>query len=341
MNIRIRCIAARTFCIAALCAAAFLQLPGCGGGEKPKRRARARDTEDTQVARAPEPKPAENKPAAPAGGGSGAGWGNIKGRVVWGGANLPERPPLKIEKDKDWCEKGGPVLDPKLIVDPKTKGVRNVFAYLRKPSAVHPDYPKTAADVKAADEKKFEELNKFKLAELDSKINEKAQGKEREAFVKTIKAPALIDQEHCLYVPHAVAAREGQTVLALNGEPVSHNILVASVGGANGSNINMPPGSVNKYPWKTESQPLNIKCSIHGWMEMFAMVFDHPYFAVTGDDGSFELKNVPAGDLTLIMRDPAYIDAKSGKVGKEYSKGATITVKAGETVDLGEIKYSP
>lgn len=315
------------------CAAAAVV--GCGG-EEPKQRTRRRESsgEEKQIASAA-PSTSSAPAAAPAGGAA-SGWGNIKGKIVWGGSAMPPAPDLSVEKDKEWCLKNGPLKDPALLVDADTKGVRNVFVFLRKPASIHPDYPKTTADVKAAFEKKFEAENKVKLAELRSAVEAK------KVDLKTLKAPgSIIDQVHCLYVPHAVAAREGETILALNYEPISHNILVSSVAGSNGSNINMPPGTVNIYEWKAESQPLNIKCSIHGWMEMFGMVFDHPYFAVTGKDGSFELKNVPAGEVTVMMRDPKFIDPKSGKVGKEGSKGAAFTVKAGETLDLGEVKYTP
>jgi hypothetical protein len=115
--------------------------------------------------------------------------------------------------------------------------------------------------------------------------------------------------------------------------------MVTGTSGANNSNINMPPGSVNEYVWKAEAQPLAVKCSIHGWMEGSAMVFDHPYFVVTGKDGSFEIKNVPAGDATVIVRvGSKYLDAKKGGVGSP--RGVVVAVKPNETVDLGEVKFA-
>ena len=44
---------------------------------------------------------------------------------------------------------------------------------------------------------------------------------------------------------------------------------------------------------------IRVKCNIHGWMHAFIGVVDNPYFAVTGDDGTFELKNVPPGEYTI------------------------------------------
>src|SRR5690348_613377 len=72
------------------------------------------------------------------------GWGTIKGQVVWAGDKVPERVPLKVDKDQNACLKNGPLLDDKLVVNPKNKGVRWVAVYLmsekgfKNPIPIHP-----------------------------------------------------------------------------------------------------------------------------------------------------------------------------------------------------------
>jgi hypothetical protein len=44
-----------------------------------------------------------------------------------------------------------------------------------------------------------------------------------------------------------------------------------------------------------------VKCDIHKWMRAYAGVMAHPYFAVTGADGSFDLRGVPPGDYTVAV----------------------------------------
>jgi hypothetical protein len=265
-----------------------------------------------------------------------ADWGNIKGRVVWGGSSLPEVKNLDVSKDTDYCLKEGPIKDETIVVDPETKGVANVFIYLVKPTAIHESYPKDAAAVAAADAKAFAELNnglEFNEKAINAAV---AAGKVK---IKDLKAPNLLDQIYCRYVPHALAVREGQKVLVLNPETIAHNVKISGLSGKNDANPTMPPGSLVVFDWKSETNPLNVECSIHGWMKMLSMVFDHPYFAVTGKDGSFELKNVPAGAQAIVVRYPKFIPLKAGS--KMTARGEKITIKPNETLDLGEIKVQP
>jgi hypothetical protein len=70
-------------------------------------------------------------------------------------------------------------------------------------------------------------------------------------------------------------------------------------------------------------------------MKAYVWVFNHPYFAVTDDDGNFEIKNVPVlnGKLRMVMwQDNGFSGGRVGRMGEP------ITVKAGNT-DLGEIKF--
>ena len=45
--------------------------------------------------------------------------------------------------------------------------------------------------------------------------------------------------------------------------------------------------------------PMKVKCDIHPWMNAYVAVVEHPYFAVTGEDGSFKLENLPPGSYTI------------------------------------------
>lgn len=252
-----------------------------------------------------------------------SGWGNIQGRIVWEG-ELPQVRVLDVNKDQEWCvnkRPGGAPPDEVLVVNPKTKGVKNVICHVKAVKRIHPDYPQNAAAVKAADEEAFRRLNTIGPADLQDAIaNKKVE-------VKDLKSRAMINQVHCQYVPHAIAVREGERVLVLNAEPITHNVKVSSLSGKNDANPNLPSNTATFFEWKAEPFPMSVECSIHGWMKMVAMVFNHPYFAVTDDDGNFEIKNVPAGPIELVLRNPKYIE-----------RGLKITVQPDQTVRV-DVKY--
>src|SRR3954469_16990143 len=63
--------------------------------------------------------------------------GTVKGRLVWGGDQIPERESIvakgQAAQDPQFCASDGPILSNKLVVDPMTRGVRYAFAYLVRP----------------------------------------------------------------------------------------------------------------------------------------------------------------------------------------------------------------
>lgn len=108
--------------------------------------------------------------------------------------------------------------------------------------------------------------------------------------------PVEVDNKGCRYEPHVVAMRAGQVLKVGNPDSVPHNVKWASKSTSGGA-VMIAAGndaSITSLK-KPERQPFPITCAVHPWMEGFVMVQDHPYFAVTGEDGSFEIKNVPAG----------------------------------------------
>ena len=108
-----------------------------------------------------------------------------------------------------------------------------------------------------------------------------------------------IDQKGCWFHPRVIGIQTGQTLRVTNSDPLTHNIH--------------PMAQVNREWNQSQAEgdaPLQrrfvrpeimipVKCNIHGWMRSFIGVVDHPYFAVTSPDGSFEIRNVPPGSYTI------------------------------------------
>ena len=53
-------------------------------------------------------------------------------------------------------------------------------------------------------------------------------------------------------------------------------------------------------PARGGARPIQYKCTIHGWMTGYVRIFDHPYYAVTDENGKFEIKNAPAGKFRIV-----------------------------------------
>jgi plastocyanin len=111
-------------------------------------------------------------------------------------------------------------------------------------------------------------------------------------------APALLDQVRCRYTPHVLALQTGQTLTVRSSDDMLHNVhLMADTNPS--ANVGMSkPGQIRDFTFQ-KSDRITVKCDVHPWMLAHVLVFDHPFFAVTGDDGSFTIKNVPAGTYTL------------------------------------------
>jgi hypothetical protein len=95
--------------------------------------------------------------------------------------------------------------------------------------------------------------------------------------------------------------RQGQTLAIKTSDPTAHNVHgYAKVNRP--FNRSQPAGAANvtiKMKRDEASPPMKVKCDIHPWMNAFVAVSPHPYFSVTGDDGSFKLENLPPGTYTI------------------------------------------
>ena len=109
----------------------------------------------------------------------------------------------------------------------------------------------------------------------------------------------VLDQEGCVYKPHVMGVQVGKEIVIRNSDAVSHNIKATPA--ANRTfNISQPTqGMETRRAFNTREVMIPVQCNVHGWMEAYIGVLDHPYFAVTGDDGSFSITGLPPGTYTI------------------------------------------
>jgi hypothetical protein len=238
--------------------------------------------------------PARTKTSPVAQAGSG-----LTGTVVWKEAPPPVMAPLNLgaSADKAACEKNGPVMDESAVVNSKNKGLRDVFVWLEP-------------------------------AEKGAKFNIPAN------LAKPAESKVVLDQPHCAFIPHALALREGQLLIAKNTSGIAHNFKWQGIVDGNAGNKLLPPGGEVEIELKADRLPIAIECNIHPWMKGYVRVYDHPYYAVTDADGKFTIPHAPAGACKLKI----WHGSKGWLNGKLGAKGQDVTV-TGAAQDLGTFQY--
>ncbi len=285
----------RTLALAVLISSA-LALAGCGGGSAPTP--------------PPPPPPLSGGPTGQLGSGSSGqtqarsdtgpaqaeGWGHLTGRFVLKGTP-PAPQPLNITKDQEFCGKHN-LVDESLVVGPEG-GLANVVIFVRtRRVKIHP--------------------------ELEAAKDE----------------PVILKNENCRFEPRIVSVLVGQKLYVTNPDPVAHNTNISVPGGGGGNysipaNVDKPNDSYVFTFSLQQNVPVAVACNIHPWMKGYVVIRKTPYVAITGKDGKFELKNLPAGELEFqIWHEKAgFLELPGWTKGRKK-----ITIKANETVDLGTIE---
>jgi plastocyanin len=107
-----------------------------------------------------------------------------------------------------------------------------------------------------------------------------------------------VDQSGCTYLPHIQALRPGANLDVINSDAVLHNIH-AYAGEETLFNIAQPMQGQKTSKQLPDPGPVHLKCDVHSWMSAWVFVATTPYYAITAEDGSFSLDDVPPGSYTL------------------------------------------
>ena len=267
-------------------------LIGCSGGDEGSQPSGAKETSSGSSSTTK--KPDTSKAAV-------EGFGTIKGRIVYGGAVpvitfLVQGGMFQGGQAKDSPRCGShDIPNESLVVNPDNKEIKDAVVFLFRPREIH------------------------------------------SSLLAVPQEPAVLGQQFCQFRPHVLAAREGQKLMITASDPgVGHNTNIQ--GFQIQFNVLIPAPVDEAKPSESEGPELlaerdavPVVCNVHPWMSAKLWVFDHPYYVVTGDDGSFELQNVPAGNNQLV------IWQEKLKYNKTTKRGMTVEVKPDETTDLGDI----
>jgi plastocyanin len=183
-------------------------------------------------------------------------------------------PPKKIT-----LTDGGVLEQSDLVVDARTKGLRDVVALLEN-APVQPRRMKTP--------------------------------------------PAVVDQRDMLFVPRVVAIQHGRAVRFENSDLCNHSVMASSPLAANQFNVFVSASQPHECVFEAQKHPVQIGCSLHGWMRAWVFVVPHPWFAVSDAQGKYRIEGVPPGKYKLWLRHPDTGLQERQEVAIEGGKTTTV-----------------
>jgi carboxypeptidase family protein len=134
--------------------------------------------------------------------------------------------------------------------------------------------------------------------------------------------PVTLDQKGCEFSPRVFGIRAGQDLLVRNDDPTDHNVHSLAPG-KDAFNFGVPQKLGKTIFFAEPRAPATIACDLHPWMRAYAGISPHPFFAVTGADGSFALRGLPAGTYT--------VEAWQERLGRGTAR---VTVRDGQTTPI-------
>jgi len=132
----------------------------------------------------------------------------------------------------------------------------------------------------------------------------------------------LLDQNGCVYLPHVLGVMVGQDITIRNSDGLLHNIN-ASPDLQRGFNSSQPVSMETTRSFGTAEVMVPLRCDVHGWMNAYIGVLDHPYHSVSNGNGAFNLSTLPPGDYV--------IEAWHERYGTQTQN---VTVTTGETAEV-------
>ena len=140
---------------------------------------------------------------------------------------------------------------------------------------------------------------------------------------------AVLDQKGCRYVPRVVGIQVGQTLEILSGDNTLHNVHAIPDQNREFNKAQQMAGIKHTHVFSTREVMVPFKCDVHRWMNAYVGVLDHPFYAVTGADGTFELKGLPPGTYTIeAWHEKLGTQTQTVTIGEKQTSDVAFTFKA-------------
>jgi plastocyanin len=143
--------------------------------------------------------------------------------------------------------------------------------------------------------------------------------------------PAKLDQKGCRYVPHVLGVRVSQPLEVINSDQTLHNVHGMPKTNREFNHGQPIAGMKNTVTFSSPEVMVPFKCDVHAWMLAYVGVVPHPYFAVTGKEGTFELQTIPPGTYTIeAWHEKLGRQTQTVTLGEKDSKDVTFTFKVAQ-----------
>ena len=235
-----------------------------------------------------------------------AGWGKWQGKIIYAG-DAPSPREINVTKDRSVVG-GNKLFDPSLQVHPENGGLMNVVIW-------------------------FELKQPGGLMQI------------HESLAKAPEEPVVMQQKLLQFEPHILALRTSQKLEFKNTDPVAQSVRVETRALGNSPFAGVVPSERELFYGfnNPERLPLDVTSSIHPWMRAYLVVKDHPYFAVTDENGVFEFPILPAGRWKVRFwheRIGTLTELEADDSLEQQGKNFFVKISADKTTEC-EIQISP
>lgn len=145
----------------------------------------------------------------------------------------------------------------------------------------------------------------------------------------TPEEPVILDQVGCMYTPHVVGIQVNQDLEVRNSDPTMHNVHRIARKNGQDNKMQMPKGKPIMAKFSQVEDRMRYKCDIHPWMMSYVFVKDHPFFAVSDENGKFQIAGLPAGEYEVKAWHEHY---------KEQTGTVTVDANGAGNIDFSYVE---
>ena len=141
--------------------------------------------------------------------------------------------------------------------------------------------------------------------------------------------PVVLDQKGCRYAPHVLGIQVGQTLEIHSSDNTLHNVHAVPQQNREFNEAHQLAGIKHDHVFSTKEVMIPFKCDVHKWMNAYLGVLDHPFYAVTGGNGRFELKGLPPGTYTIeAWHEKLGTQTQMVTIGEKQTSDVSFTFKS-------------